>query len=244
MRASVWPRVVRKCVSCDKEREHYTGKNHKGASFVRARCVECRAAEFREMDSTRRSWRAMRSRVGRVCTKGDYTSILCCGRWASFDAFVEDMGPRPKGTTLDRIDNAKGYEPGNCRWATREQQNRNRRCARIIEWRGERKCVAEWAEAVGMPRKRVEQRLNWGWSVERALTEPVHTPDAPVVIAWRGQTKTVAAWARELGLSPDTLASRLKRGWSVERAMTEPRHAALARGRSICEAEAEEPKAP
>jgi hypothetical protein len=102
--------------------------------------------------------------------------IRVCDRWrSSFASFVEDMGPRPAGTTLDRIDNDGNYEPANCRWATWRQQQRNKRNSRIVEAFGERKTLVEWSEdhrcqcSLGT----LWHRLKSGRTPERAITAPL-----------------------------------------------------------------------
>jgi hypothetical protein len=98
--------------------------------------------------------------------------IRVCDRWQeSFEAFFEDMGPRPSSRhSVDRIDGTKGYEPGNCRWATSKEQANNRRNNKIVEFRGESHTVAEWAEILGITYSALSQRLWKGWDVERAFT--------------------------------------------------------------------------
>jgi len=101
--------------------------------------------------------------------------IKVCDRWmADFVNFLEDMGRRPsKAHSIDRIDNDGNYEPGNCRWATRKEQCRNRRSSRFLEFNGQVKTAAEWAEEVGIEQSTLNLRLKYGWSVERALTQPL-----------------------------------------------------------------------
>lgn len=100
--------------------------------------------------------------------------IVVCDRWReSFDAFVDDMGERPEGLTLDRIDNERGYEPSNCRWATYQEQNRNKTNGTELTFQGESLSVTEWAEKLDISRQVIFGRLSVGWTVERALTTPV-----------------------------------------------------------------------
>jgi hypothetical protein len=98
--------------------------------------------------------------------------ITVCERWASFEAFISDMGPRPPGASLDRIDNNGNYEPSNCRWATPEEQGNNRRNNHRIEYNGETKTISEWTRVMGISFKVLAGRLERGWPVDVALTAP------------------------------------------------------------------------
>lgn len=89
-----------------------------------------------------------------------------------FDAFVEDMGLKPAGMTLERINNSGNYEPGNCAWATRKAQARNRRTNRYLTLNGETKLFIEWAEQYGISKGTLHHRLAQGIPLEAALTLP------------------------------------------------------------------------
>lgn len=100
--------------------------------------------------------------------------IAVCDRWReNFANFLSDMGERPKGCTLDRIDNSIGYEPSNCRWATREEQANNTRGNRMLTFNGKTQTIAQWSRELGLPKNPLCIRIRNGWSVERALSEPV-----------------------------------------------------------------------
>jgi hypothetical protein len=75
--------------------------------------------------------------------------ITLCERWNKFELFYEDMGIRPNGLSLDRIDNNKGYCKENCRWATREEQNRNKRNNTFLTIGDRTMTIAEWAKQEG-----------------------------------------------------------------------------------------------
>ena len=99
--------------------------------------------------------------------------ITMCQRWAdSFEAFLEDMGPRPAGTTLERENNKGNYEPGNCRWATARDQAINRCSTRMLTINGKTQCVADWAREVHLRPARILARLYAGWTPEKAVLTP------------------------------------------------------------------------
>lgn len=100
--------------------------------------------------------------------------ITVCDRWReSFEAFLEDMGERPAGMTLDRIDGDGGYEPTNCRWATLTTQQRNRAYTALLTYRGETKPLVAWCEDFRISPALLRQRLGKGQSVHMSLTAPV-----------------------------------------------------------------------
>lgn len=94
-------------------------------------------------------------------------------RWHDFVSFITDMGRRPTpGHSIDRIDNDKGYYLENCRWATRSEQQRNRRNTRWITYKGETKCIAEWVLITGLPFTSIFTRIAQGYTPEEALELP------------------------------------------------------------------------
>lgn len=126
--------------------------------------------------SEHKIWKGIRKRCSNARTEmfSHYggRGIRVCERWESFENFLADMGPRPSPRhSLDRIDNDGHYEPGNCRWATRKEQTRNRRKTKFVTWKGERRSVPAWAELLGIPCDTLYHRLE-RWSVERAFTSP------------------------------------------------------------------------
>lgn len=92
-------------------------------------------------------------------------------RWEDFAAFAQDMGSRPEGMTIDRIDSNKGYGPGNCRWATLVQQANNRGSNHRISVDGQSMTLAEAAGATGVPATRIRARLKLGMPEDKAVSQ-------------------------------------------------------------------------
>jgi hypothetical protein len=103
--------------------------------------------------------------------------VTVCNRWQeSFAAFLEDIGPAPSPHhTIDRIDNERGYEPGNVRWATRTEQQANRRtkAMNLVTFGGVTRTCLEWSKLTGIDHRTIWSRINQlGWTPEKALTTP------------------------------------------------------------------------
>ena len=113
------------------------------------------------------SWSAMRGRCLSPTHK-DYPrygarGITVCDQWAeSFEAFFADVGRRPPGTTLDRINPAKGYELGNCRWATPLEQSRNRQDLTVLDTPAGRMALVDYATMIGLTRGAAHLRMKRG----------------------------------------------------------------------------------
>lgn len=143
----------------------------------RQKTVERLLTHGESASSEYQSWRAMMKRCYSVNDihyhRYGGRGIQVCTRWFDVKNFLEDMGRRPAGLTLDRINNNGNYEPMNCRWATRQEQSRNTASNRLLAFRGQLKCLAEWAEITAIRQKLISNRLADGWTVEAALTTPV-----------------------------------------------------------------------
>lgn len=96
--------------------------------------------------------------------------IKVCDRWLDFANFYEDMGDRPEGLTLDRRDNDGDYTPENCRWATKQEQDRNRRTTVVLILDGVSRPLVEWSELLGINYNTLQKRRRMGWTTRQILS--------------------------------------------------------------------------
>lgn len=124
-----------------------------------------------------RIWLAMKYRCGSPRCNNYHLyggkGIRVCERWLTFENFLADMGHPPDGYSIERIDGLGPYEPNNCRWASRVEQNNNTSRNRIIEYGGRKQTVAQWAREIGVHPQRLLTRLQRGWSESDTLIRPV-----------------------------------------------------------------------
>ena len=172
--------------------------------------------------------------------------IVMCDEWLDFLNFKKDMfvsynfHVKKYGeldTTIDRVDNNKNYCKENCRWATNKEQANNMRTNRVIEYKGEKKNLIQWAEQIGISRDCIARRLDkYKWSIEDALTRKIggkwrgysikiakRNSKSSRQITFKGKTQSLAAWAEEKNINRSTISDRIdKSNWSIEKALTTP----------------------
>ena len=147
------------------------------------------------------AWNSMMQRCGnpRAQSYAWYggRGITICEAWHDFSAFERDMGPRPAGHSIDRINNSGNYEPGNCRWATRKQQQRNMRSNKLLTFNGKTQPLAAWAEEAGLTNETIRNRLRMGWEISHALTVP--SDDRKLSVARNGRAALLEKEAAQNG---------------------------------------------
>lgn len=182
------------------------------------------------------SWMALRRRCRDKAFRGykhyGGRGITVCDRWFnSFQAFIDDLGERPKGASIERRNNYRGYWcgkctqcianewPENCEWADLSAQANNKRCSVFYEHEGKRLTRAQLARAIGadytLLRDRVDRR---GWNPVDAAVPATK----PIKYTINGISRTTGEWAKATGLSVETIQSRVKRGCQNESIIAPP----------------------
>jgi len=97
------------------------------------------------------------------------SGISVCEQWHTFENFFADMGERPEGKTIDRINPTLGYSKNNCRWATQVEQTANRKDAILLFINGAAKTARQWSIDTGTPEPTIAWRFRTGWSAEESV---------------------------------------------------------------------------
>ncbi len=163
-------------------------------------------------------WRSMRNRCYNENQKSHkyygWRGIVVCDRWLGndgFSNFVADMGEKPAGYTIDRIDVNGNYEPSNCRWANKEEQANNKRTSRYLTASGKTMTLAQWSRELGCTPSAILLRLK-KMSIEEALTKAIPqrpnsklTMEQATYVRSQYPMRTAQHIATELGVSKKTI---------------------------------------
>lgn len=100
--------------------------------------------------------------------------ISICKEWLTFSGFYEDMGSKPPGLTLDRIDGEGDYTVTNCRWVSRKKQSENRKVVHMITIGRTTLCQEDWAKEVGIAPMTIRRRISKGWTEAQSIFTPAY----------------------------------------------------------------------
>lgn len=165
------------------------------------------------------------------CT-GNYKklSIKMCNEWRNdFMSFYnwsiangykeEQLANGYNKWTIDRIDNHGDYCPENCRWATCKQQSNNQTTNKIITYKGKKQTLSQWCDELGLRYSVINQRLFWGWDIERAFTQKIGRTN---YYEYKGELLSVKQIAERTGINKKVIWERIHSGWKIEKVIEQP----------------------
>ena len=164
-----WNYVLAKCEQCEDEKKIRIDQfNKKDGKWICQRCsrkgrvLKIKNPSPKHDPSKAGAWKSYWRAKKRVSDnhKGAYANVEF--RFTSFNEWFAELGPRPEGMSVDRIDVRGHYEPGNVRWATHKQQCRNRTNNHLINYNGQSICLADAAKAAGINVSTIRRRLEAG----------------------------------------------------------------------------------
>jgi hypothetical protein len=171
-----------------------------------------------------RRWMAMKERCynpkSRLYKNYGGRGIKVCDKWInSFSSFYEDLGPRPTNKyILDRINNDGNYEPGNCRWTTRRESDRNKTTTKYYEFEGKKLLLEDWSKLLNIKLSTLRNRLHKGWTTEETFQSK--TRIYRHYYNYNGENLTIPQISKKTGIYEGTLRYRLiKAGLSLEESL-------------------------
>ncbi len=157
--------------------------------------------------------------------------IKVCQRFLIFKEFYNDLGAKPNGRTIDKINNDGNYSCGkceeckrngwlfNCQWGTRFEQDRNRTNSRYLTYKGKTQILKDWSRELGINEHSISKRLKNGLSVEDALTIPIKKINTSKIIIG-SESKSLKQWAEMRNLSYKAVWARVNSlKWDIEEAL-------------------------
>ena len=149
--------------------------------------------------------------------------VTICDEWLqSFDNFYNWalLNGYKEGLSIDRIDVNGSYSPKNCRWATMEEQSRNRTNTVLVEYNGKKMTLREWSEELNISLSTISKRKHNGYSDKEIIEgRPKRKRVANIYLQYNGKTLSIREWSKELNTKEGTIRTRLDRGWSIEESL-------------------------
>lgn len=151
--------------------------------------------------------------------------IKVCEEWLQFKNFRDDLLESynihvkkfgEKNTTIERIHNGKGYFLSNIRWATLEEQARNKRSNHLITYKNKTKTLTQWAKEFELDCRTLTKRLNKKWPLEKCFEKPTKTK----LITFKGKSLTWPEWSKKLGVQYNTLKARFYAGMPLAKILS------------------------